>query len=164
MKKLFSFFLMLILFLTGCSAEPPVPVLDFKGYITVDGSKAFDSLFDIEAEIHSSLQGAVTITVTTPDELWGLTYKWRDDFEMIYESLHVKTHKGYLPDEAFAQGIYNVLCSMSRQPECKDYSEGEAVFEGECPSGRFRVITDKKGYIQNISVKEINLSVSFSYE
>ena len=163
MKRLFSFVLILILFLTGCSAEPPVPVLDFKGIITVDGTECFDALFDIEAEIHSTLQGAVTITVTTPDELWGLTYKWRDDFEMIYESLHVKTQKGYLPDDAFAQAIYNVLCDLSRQPECKDFSDGVALFEGECQSGKYTVTTDKKGYTQNISIREINLSADFRY-
>lgn len=163
MKRLFSFVLILMLFFTGCNAQPPVPVLDFKGCITVDGTECFDSLFDIEAEIHSTLQGAVTITVTTPDELWGLTYNWRDDFEMIYESLHVKTQKGYLPNDAFAQAVYNVLCDLSRQPECKDFSAGVAVFEGECPSGKYKVVTDNKGYIQNVSIKEINLSADFRY-
>lgn len=166
MKKLFIFLISAVtVIFNACTPAPPSqPVLDFEAKITVDGEKAFDGLFSPEAEITSTMQGAVTIKTTTPDELWGLTYKWSDGFEIIYDGLHAQTQKGYLPDDAYAQAVYNVLCAMSREQECDSFSEGVAVFTGECPGGSYRAVTDAKGYIQNISIEEINLNVDFIYE
>ncbi len=166
MKKIFlCLFVINFMFLSACGAKPPAqPVLDFQGRVIVDGTKAFDGLFSIEAEITSTMQGAATIQVTTPDELWGLTYKWTDGFEMIYEGLHAKTQKDYLPKDSFAQAIYNVLCALSRETACDSFADNEAVFTGECGSGKYKVTTDSIGYIQNISIEEISLSADFIYE
>lgn len=166
MKRIFVFLISAVMvLLTACAPVAPAqPVLDFTATVSVDGTEAFDDVFDLQAEISSTMQGAVVIKVTTPDELWGLTYKWSDGFELIYEGLHAKTQKGYLPKESFAQAVYNVLCALSREEECDSFSEGVAVFTGECASGMYRVTTDTKGYIQNISVKELNLCVDFEYE
>ncbi len=166
MKKIFLCLLVIaFMLLSACSAKPPAqPVLDFQGKMIVDGTKAYDGLFSIEADIASTMQGAVTIQVTTPDELWGLTYKWTDGFEMIYEGLHAKTQKDYLPKDSFAQAVYNVFCALSRESTCDSFSDGVATFTGECASGKYKVTTDSKGYIQNISIEEINLSADFIYE
>ncbi len=166
MKRVFAFLLISVLLcLSACSTQPPSqPVLDFQAKMSVDGTKAFDGLFNVEAEITSTMQGAVAMKVTTPDELWGLTYKWTDGFEMIYEGLHTKTQKGYLPKDSFTEAVYNVLCALSREEQCDSFEDGVAVFTGECPSGAYKVTTDSKGYIQNISVEEINLFANFTYE
>ncbi|MBQ8001562.1 MAG: hypothetical protein IJ298_10275 [Ruminococcus sp.] len=166
MKRTFVFFLAIILcFLSACSAQPPTqPVLDFQAKVSIDGEKAFDGLFSLQAEVSSTMQGAVVIKVTTPDELWGLTYKWTDNFEIIYEGLHAQTQKGYLPKDSYAEAIYNVLCALSREEQCDSFSDGVAVFTGDCASGTYKVTTDSKGYIRNISVEEINLSADFTYE
>lgn len=166
MKKILICLLVVAsVFLTACNAKPPSqPVLDFNCKMIVDGTKAYDGLFSVEADITSTMQGAATIQVTTPDELWGLTYKWTDGFEMIYEGLHAQTQKGYLPRESFAQAIYNVLCALSRETACESFSDGVAIFTGDSASGAYKVITDSKGYIQNISIEEINLSADFIYK
>ena len=165
MKRTLPFFIVIIvMFLSACSANPPSqPVLDFQAKLSIE-DKAFDGLFSLQAEITSTMQGAVAMKVTTPDELWGLTYKWTDGFEMIYEGLHTKTQKGYLPKDSFAQALYNVLCALSREEQCDSFEKGVAVFTGECASGAYKVTTDSKGYIQNISVEEINLTIDFTYE
>ncbi len=165
MKRTLTFFIVIIvMFLSACSANPPSqPVLDFQAKLSIE-DKAFDGLFSLQAEITSTMQGAVAMKVTTPDELWGLTYKWTDGFEMIYEGLHTKTQKGYLPKDSFAQALYNVLCALSREEQCDSFEKGIAVFTGECASGAYKVTTDSKGYIQNISVEEINLTIDFTYE
>lgn len=146
---------------TACSAlQPSEPVLDFSANVSICDDYGLEGL---TAEINSTMQGAVAVKVTSPDELWGLTYKWSDGFELIYDGLHCKTQKGYMPKEAFAEAVYNVLCDLSRTEGCKSFSEGLAVYEGECRSGCYKVTTDSKGYIQNISIEEINLSAEFSY-
>lgn len=165
MKRILTFLIVIIvMFLPACSANPPSqPVLDFQAKLSIE-DKAFDGLFSLQAEITSTMQGAVAMKVTTPDELWGLTYKWTDGFEMIYEGLHTKTQKGYLPKDSFAQAVYNVLCALSREEQCDSFEDGVAAFTGECASGAYKVTTDSKGYIQNISVEEIKSTIDFTYE
>lgn len=166
MKRTFLFFIAILLcFLSACGNNPPSqPVLDFQCTLSIDSEDIFDGLFPLQAEISSTMQGAVVIKTTTPDELWGLTYKWTDSFELIYEGLHAQTQKGYLPKQSYAEAIYNVLCALSREEQCDSFSDGVAVFTGECASGTYRVTTDSKGYIQNISIEEISLSADFTYE
>ncbi len=166
MKRLLVFLLAvsLISFTACASSAPSAPLLDFEAQIQIDGTEVYEGLFDLQAEITSTMQGAVVIRVTTPDELWGLTYKWSDGFELIYEGIHAKTQKDYMPKEGFAQAIFNVLCALSREESCDSFSQGVAVFTGECPSGSYKVTTDSAGYIQNISVERLKLSVDFEYE
>lgn len=166
MKRLLAFLLsFLIFFLTACApSAPSQPVLDFEAQIQIDGNEFYEGLSDLQAEITSTMQGAVVIRVTTPDELWGLTYKWSDGFELIYEGIHAKTQKDYMPKEGFAQAIFNVLCALSREEGCDSFSQGVAVFTGECSSGSYKATTDSAGYIQDISVEELKLSVAFEYE
>lgn len=162
MKKLL---LLILCFLsagfTGCTAQQPSePVLDFTARVTISDDFG---LKDLEAEVSSTMQGAASVKVTTPDELWGLTYKWSSDFELIYDGLHCMTQKDYMPKECFAQALYNVFCALSRVEECSSFSEGIALYEGECSSGHYKVTTDKNGYIQNISVEEIKIYADFTY-
>lgn len=161
MKRIFLV-VMCFVFCTfyACSSKPSSPLLDFSANVSICDDYGLEGL---QAEVNSTMQGAVTIKVTTDNELWGLTYKWSDGFELIYEGLHCKTQKGYMPEGAFAEVIYNVLCALSREKECKSFSEGVALYEGECRSGYYKVTTDSKGYIQSISVEEINFFADFKY-
>ncbi len=163
MKRLFLAILCIFIAgVTGCTAQKPLnPVLDFSAKVRISDDYALKGL---EAEISSTMQGAASVKVTTPDELWGLTYKWSDGFELIYDGLHCKTQKGYLPKECFAEALYNVFCALSRVEECTSFSDGVALYEGECASGHYKATTDSKGNIQNISIEEINLSADFTYQ
>lgn len=155
----------LIIFLFGCEPKtPPEPVLDFEASMYVDGTEYTEGVFSIEADITSTQMGVAVISVTTPDELRGLQYKWGEGFEIIYKGLHCQTEKGYLPKESFAEAVYGVLTSMAREYSCESFKDGVAVFRGESPSGEYTATADSDGYIQNISVEEINLSVDFKYQ
>lgn len=166
MKKISAFLLViLITFLGACAPQtPPEPVLDFTADVFIDGTSFTDGAFDISAEVTSTSHETAVITITSPDELWGLRYKWVDGFEMIYLGLHCKTEKGYLPADSFAEAIYNVLSSLKGEGVAVSFNGKVAVFSGECPSGKYKVTTDKKGYIQNISIEEINLHTEFTYK
>lgn len=163
MKRICLFFICAVICTLGAcgNRSVPLPVLDFSAQVSICDDYG---LKDLEAEVNSTMQGAVTIKLTSPDELWGLTYKWSDGFELIYDGLHCKTQKGYMPEEAFAEALYNVFCALSRVEQYSSFTGAVALYEGQCNSGQYKVITEKKGYIQNISIEEINLSADFTYE
>ncbi len=160
MKKLFAFSLAFIFMLFGCVPEnPPTPQLEFTAEISVSGDN-----ISLAGEISSTKEGAVFISISTPDEISGLSYSFRDEASMSFFGLEMKSSESYLPRENFALAIKNLLSDLSKNVEFKEYQEGLAVFEGTCESGKYSAFTDTKGYIQNISLKEINLSVIFEYE
>ncbi len=164
MKRIFLiFFIAATVLLCGCEEKnPPEPVLDFKADITVDKA-AFSDEFELRAEITSTMQGAVSIRITTPDEISPLCYKWGEAFDISLYEYTCRTNAGYLPPTSFAEGIYSALFDVGRNGECVSYKNGEAVFEGVSRSGRYRVLTDRDGYILNISIDEIKLSADFEY-
>ena len=72
----------------------------------------------------------------------------------------MKSSEKYLPCENFAAAIKSVLEDLSEKAEFKGFSESFAVFSGISESGEYEALTDKDGFIKNISLKEINLNVS----
>ncbi len=164
MKRIFLIFCVLTMVLvSGCAEKtPPEPILDFSARITVDKA-AFSEEFSVEADITSTMQGAVSIRITTPDEIAPLCYKWGESFDISLYEYTCRTNAGYLPPTSFAEGIYSALYYLTRNGECVSFRDGEAVFEGVCRSGRYRVTTDGDGVIKTIVVDEINLCVQFEY-
>ena len=72
----------------------------------------------------------------------------------------MKSSEKYLPCENFAAAIKSVLEDLSKKAEFKGFRESFAVFSGISESGEYEALTDKDGFIKNISLKEINLNVS----
>ncbi len=83
---------------------------------------------------------------------------------MVYNDLCLKGEEYYLPDFSFQRVIYDVLKCLHRNPECIGFADGLATFEGSIPAGEYVAVTDAKGYIQKISVEEINLEIQFFYK
>ncbi|MGN0452258.1 MAG: hypothetical protein ACI4GZ_00475 [Ruminococcus sp.] len=150
---------------SGCDEKvPPEPKLSFSADIYVSVEDGEDESFLLEAELSVAPEGLVQITVSSPDELWGLSFSYAENFEMSYNGLHVQTEKGYLPSGSFAEVIYNVLASLRDNANCESFSEGVAEFEGECKSGDYEVLTDKDGNIIQISAEDIKIEFRYNTE
>ena len=155
--------LVVLLIFTACSpSQPPQPVTQFLACIYVDCAYTKGE-FPIQAQMSSSGTGTAVITITTPDELRSLTYSRMDKSELSYKGLSCITDSPRLPDDAFASAIYNVLWDLPVNSRCTSFKDKVAVFEGQCKSGKYTATTNGKGYIQNISIEELNLSVDFEY-
>lgn len=146
----------LVIFLFGCTPNvPPTPCLEFSANIRAVGES-----YSLEAQLSSTSQGALFISVTTPDEIAGLSYSFKDELSISFSGLKMKSSEKYLPCENFAAAIKSVLEDLSEKAEFKGFRESFAVFSGISESGEYEALTDKDGFIKNISLKEINLNVS----
>ena len=166
MKKtgilLLSFF---VLLLCGCAEkEPPAPNLDFTASVLINYDDSMSSPKVCTGQITSTSQGMQTLRLQSDDALDNLRYKWDEKLTISYGELSLETPVDYLPSFSFAQAIYNVLFDLPRNGVFKGFSEDYALFSGATQSGEYEVKTDKEGTIQQISVKELNLTVDFTYE
>ncbi len=151
--------------MSSCSKNTPPKIKEnFEAVVTVSGIETDLEDFLLKAEITVENRTDIEITVISPKEINGLSYIWNEEFEMVYKELHCKTEKDYLPGFSFSQGIYNVLSELYKTETAKQSDSGDWLFEGKSQSGTYEVLTDSKGYIKNISVKEINLNADFEYE
>ena len=165
MKRIFLIVILIsVLTLTACKVNPPLPdvAADFKAVATIHQQNVVSDDYILKAEISVEKSSKVTIDVFYPEDLSGLSYVWNEEgFEMVYGDLHCKTESDYLPEFTFSQTIYNVLRSVYLNP-CGEYLESsDVLFTGNCASGDFELITDSKGNLKNISVKELNFSADF---
>lgn len=143
----------------------PSVCTDFEAVVKIENIESEIEDFKLEAKISVTDLEFTEITLISPKDLKGLSYVWDEDgFEMEYLDLHLKTEEDYLPPFTFSQGIYNVLTSLGENKQAQRNEEGLWVFTGESQSGEYEVLTDDKGYIKEISVKEINLIAVFEYE
>ncbi len=160
LKKLLIFILSAVFMLFGCVPQnPPVPVLDFSAKICVKGEGE-----SLSAELSSTSQGALFIHVTTPDEIAGLAYSFKDEMRMSFSGLEVKSTNDYLPSGNFAFVLKNVLDSLAKGVEFEGFRSTAAVFETETLGMKYEILTDDEGYIQNISDKELNIDIDFLYK
>lgn len=169
-NRLRPFFVILLLFialsisLSGCnSINVSPPVLDFSADITITSEDCLGSVSPISATLECTSQGAMKVTVTSPDELEGLSYKWTDVLEISYKGLICTADINYITENCFAEVIYYILYDMRTQEEYDSFSSGVAEYKGDCLSGEYIVRTDTDGYIQNISVEELSLVIDFEY-
>lgn len=119
---------------------------------------------EFQAQVVSSARGVLCVTLTSPPELSGLSCKWGEGFEMIYNGLCLKGEGAYLPDFSFQRVIYDVLEELSKNPPCLSFEDGVATFKGDIPAGTYKALTDSRGYASEISVKEINLKIELSHK
>ncbi|MBR2724827.1 MAG: hypothetical protein IKB72_05260 [Ruminococcus sp.] len=163
-KYLLVFCYIVSVFLSSCSKDVPPKIKgDFEAVVTVRDIETDLENFLLKADISVENSNNVEITVISPKEISGLSYIWGEEFEMVYKNLHCKTEKDYLPQFSFSQGIYNVLNSLYENDKATKSENGDWLFKGESQSGEYEVQTDSKGYIQNISIKEIRLCADFEY-
>lgn len=149
--------------LSACNGSISVePMLDFSADIYVDDSYT-KGVFAIEAELVNNTEGLTLITVSSPDELWGMSYKWSDGLQISLNSLSVKAESEYLPETSFAYMIKQILKDLRGKTVEMAVEDEYAVLSGKCSGQDYTVKIDRKGFIQSLSVTQTALNVYFSY-
>ncbi len=157
MKRILVLGLISLLLLTGCrNSVPPTPVREFDGSFSAKIGEAV-----VEGEISCPGGAAVFLRVTTPDEIKGLCYEFKDELSMSFDGIEVRAETDYLPHTNFALGFYRVILDLPTGCSFKSYKNGDAVFEGNTESGEYTLLTDPKGNIKNISIEDIKLRIDF---
>ena len=163
MKRAFCFFLVVSVFVfSGCSGVKEAPVKEeFTSGIIIKALQFAPEDFTVEAQVQRSSKGELNITITSPEEIKGLTYSYLDKFCMSFNDYCCETECDYLPEFSFPQVIRNVLADFFQNAECADKSAEGCTYRGKSLSGEYIVSTDKDGNIKNISVEEINFECEF---
>lgn len=98
--------------------------------------------------------GEMYLDYSTPDELYGMSFSWKDDFTMGYRGLNAVTESDYLPPSSFAQSIKNSLDSVRiNNPMLEKSGEDETyTATGKSDSGDYKIHTNTNGEILSIEV------------
>ena len=159
MKKLLL--LLPILLLCSCSGNPAPIKKDFSAVITSEynGEK-------IKAEAVAEAHNNLTLKMISPESLSGCTYTYKGgDFSLKSGELTLDSESGYLPDCAFSEALYNVLCAVnSDKAQLTAVYDQSVTYSGDSGSGKFTLNADiNNGYISQIELKNINLKAVLSY-
>lgn len=145
---------------TQAGGDPAPPVTDFSASAQVDTSGTL-----ISCDISHTKEGVSSVTVTKPDGLKGLSFKWLGgSYSIEYNQLFCQTTSDYLPQQSFARAIVNVLdaCAAPDKLTLSENKNGLGVYTGTCDSGDFTVTCDNKtGIIQKVEIKNLSLIVNF---
>lgn len=97
--------------------------------------------------------GEMYLDISTPDELYGLSFSFKDNFTVSYRGLNAVTESDYLPPSSFAQSIKNILDNaMSQKPVLEPYEDSLFVATAKSDSGCYKIYTDQKGVIKEIEI------------
>ena len=95
---------------------------------------------------------------STPDELYGLSFSWKDNFTMGYRGLNAVTESDYLPPSSFAQSVKNSLDDVRiNNPTLEKTDDGTFVATGKGDSGCYKIHTNEKGEVLSIEVTGANV-------
>lgn len=145
---------------TQAGGDPALPVTDFSAGAQVNTSGTL-----LTCDVSHTKEGVSSVTVTKPDGLKGLSFKWLgNSYSIEYNQLFCQTTSDYLPQQSFARAIVNVLdaCAKPDQLTLTENKNGSGVYSGTCDSGDFTVTCDSKtGIIQKVEIKNLLLTVNF---
>lgn len=142
------------------AAQPAKPVTDFSASAQVDTAGT-----ELSCEVSHTKEGVSSVTVTKPEGLKGLCFKWLGGaYSIEYNKLFCQTTSDYLPQQSFARAIVNVLnaCSSPEDLSLAENKNNLCVYTGTCGSGNFKVTCDNKtGLIQIVEIDDLSLKVEF---
>jgi outer membrane lipoprotein-sorting protein len=167
LKRLFVFFLLIVLALSGCSGAKPVP----KNFMTML-SNGFECRMSVNYDKNSyqiylqkSNATSYKISIEKPTILNGFIFKSENsNISITYNGLGINIDQASLPQSAFAQVIFGVLDSAinSKQITYKVFSNRIEMY-GETSIGKYTIKLDKKSFKPvSISVPSVNLNIQIS--
>lgn len=148
-------FLFVLLF-SGCKDLPPAEINPH-----IDSSfKAKMGELDLKGLIIYTEDKEMYLDISTPDELYGLSYSWTDTFTVGYRGLNAVTESDYLPPSSFAQAIKNTLDDIIlSKPDLVIDAKGTFTATGKSKSGRYEVFTDREGNVAKINLPEADITM-----
>lgn len=156
--------IILIVSITSCTEKAPkIPELitGFSGDADIELGET-----KIKCNISHTEKGISSITISSPENLKGLSFKnLGGKYSISYNELSCETESSFLPDSSFAQAITNVLDKASEENGAtyQRSEDDKAIFIGTSESGDFTLYADSKtGTIKKIEIPEINMLANFN--
>lgn len=152
-------FLFVFLF-SGCSARAPEKI-----NMHIDSSfKATMGDLELEGLLIYTEEGEMYLDISTPDELYGLSFSFKDNFTLGYRGLNAVTQSDYLPPSSFAQSIKNSLDNIALEKPLPEPCENTLfVYRGKSDSGSYKVYTDIMGVIKEIEIVGCDIKIKLSH-
>lgn len=155
--------LLLILITSGCgNKKSDVGSISdsFDGTVKVKVGN-----LEYECALNHTPEKINRIEIISPTEIAGLIFLWEDGkYNVLWKDLSCELNNQFLPPEAFAQAVVDVLDSL-RGEEGLNYENSSSegyTYTGKCESSDFKVKTGKDGTIKYISIPSKNIEVQFS--
>lgn len=103
------------------------------------------------------------VDISTPDELYGLSYSWEDNFTVGYRGLNAVTESDYLPPSSFAQALKNTLDDiLLNKPALQSADNGFFTATGKTDSGCYKILTDRNGFVKEIEIIGCDIKLMLS--
>lgn len=127
---------------------------------------------DYTASITHILQGTTTISITEPEDISGVVYSFSGNgCDIMYGDLSFKTESSFMGSNSLPQVIHDIFASAQREnaltfidsEEPKSSTLTTATFSGKTDNFNYTITTDfESGYIKEISVDDLGLTIKFS--
>lgn len=149
--------------LCACSSDDAFSPPAVNGEFTAQAQIEYNSLA-ISADISVLKENVVTISVTSPETLKGLTYRFTDStLKMGYNGLESTSDEAFVPVDGFANCLYRVLQSINKSEYDFDCNQDEmSRFTGNLGGAQYTFTVDNQsGNIRGITVSKPQMTVNF---
>lgn len=161
MKKLGLCLLIFLFLFSFCGCQPEAPE-EINMHIDSSYTAKMGDL-SLKGLIIYTEEGEMYLDVSTPDELSGLSFSFKDDFTMSYRGLNAITESDYLPESSFAQSIKNSLDNAKlTKPELKKAEDESFIATAKGDSGCYKIYTDVKGNIKKIEIIGADVTININ--
>lgn len=143
------------------NCRPPEIITSFDSTAKIDSDGKL-----YECIIRHTSEQMNTLEITKPKDLEGLMFIWEGGkCTVVWKNLTCEINKEFLPQNAFAETIINILNLISDKNNLNFESEEfeKSIFSGKASCGNFKVAIDKTGEIKTISVPDIKLKVELTF-
>lgn len=158
MKKLLLGMLIFLFVLPFCGCSEKVPE---KTETHIDSHFTADmGDLKLSGVLIYTDDGEMYLDFSTPDELYGLSFSWKDNFTMGYRGLNAVTEGDYLPPSSFAMSIKNSLDHVRvNNPALERNEDGTFTASGKSQSGCYKIHTNETGEILSIEVTGASITL-----
>lgn len=149
-----------VLLLTACKPQAPTEIVTHidSPFTATMGDLSLGGLliYTDDKEMY--------LDISTPDELYGLSYSFKDNFTIGYRGLNAVTESDYLPPSAFAQSIKNTLDDVLLKKPLLESADGNCfTATGKTSSGSYKIYTDNNGAINEIEIVGSDIKIKLSH-
>lgn len=125
---------------TSCSeTQPKPPVTDFSGEICVNTNDT-----QINGSFSNNRQGVMTFIVTSPDNISGLKYEYKDEVLTVsFEGITTETVLGNLPSDNFINLLNDCMFNLNNEENTNlsSFDEQSAVYNVKSSENTYSVYT-----------------------
>lgn len=147
----------------GCSQSdgfsPPKIKSDFSSQAQIEYNG-----ISISADVNALKENTVSITITEPPTLKGLSYRFTDStLKMGYNGLDCTADEIFIPSDGFAGCLYKILTSISKNDFTFDKQQDEiSQFHGKTGETEYSFTADNQtGRILGITASKPDMTVNF---